>query len=62
LLEFAESRGLTPAFSCRNGICNTCMCEVRGRVRYLEEPLERPPEGFALLCCSAPDGPVTVML
>jgi ferredoxin-NADP reductase/ferredoxin len=62
LLDFAEAQGLSPAFSCRNGICNTCLCEVEGRVRYVEEPLEEPPAGQALLCCSVPDGPVTVRI
>jgi ferredoxin-NADP reductase/ferredoxin len=62
LLDFAEANGLSPAFSCRNGICNTCLCEIEGRVRYVEEPLEEPPEGQALLCCSVPDGPLTLRI
>jgi ferredoxin-NADP reductase len=60
LLDFAESHGLTPAFSCRNGICNTCLAAVEGRVRYIEEPLEAPAAGEALLCCAVPDGPVSI--
>jgi ferredoxin-NADP reductase len=62
LLDFAEAQGLTPAFSCRNGICNTCICAIEGAVRYIEEPLEMPGPGLALLCCSVPDGPVTLEL
>jgi uncharacterized protein len=60
LLDFAEAQGLQPAFSCRNGICNTCLCPIEGKVRYVEEPLEMPEDGYALLCCSVPDGPVTL--
>jgi uncharacterized protein len=60
LLDFAEAQGLSPAFSCRNGICNTCLCKVDGKVRYIEEPLEEPGPGEALLCCSAPEGSVTI--
>jgi uncharacterized protein len=60
LLDFAEAQGLQPAFSCRNGICNTCLCPIEGRVRYVEEPLEMPGAGLALLCCSVPEGPVTI--
>jgi ferredoxin-NADP reductase len=62
LLDFAEAQGLEPAFSCRNGICNTCLCEIEGSVRYVEEPLEEPGAGQALLCCSVPDGPLTVRI
>lgn len=62
LLDFAESQGLEPAFSCRNGICNTCLCEIEGSVRYVEEPLEEPGAGQALLCCSVPDGSLTVRI
>ncbi|MBT9288519.1 flavin reductase family protein [Prosthecodimorpha staleyi] len=62
LLDFAEANGLAPAYSCRNGICGTCRAAVDGLVTYLEEPLDMPEPGFALLCCSAPAGPVTVRL
>lgn len=62
LLDFAEAEGLTPAFSCRNGICGTCKVAVEGPVAYVDEPLEMPEPGFALLCCSVPRGPVTVRL
>ena len=62
LLDFAEAQGLSPAFSCRNGICNTCLCSIEGEVRYVEEPLEMPRIGQALLCCSVPDGPVRLGL
>jgi uncharacterized protein len=60
LLDFAEAQGLSPAFSCRNGICNTCRCEVEGEVRYIDEPLEEPGTGFALLCCSVPASALVV--
>lgn len=61
LLELAEAAGLFPAFSCRAGICNTCMCDlVAGEVAYAEEPLDPPEPGKVLLCCSRPLGPVTV--
>lgn len=63
LLELAEDAGLTPDFSCRSGICNTCKCELlAGEVEYVEEPLDPPGPGEVLLCCSRPLGPVTVGL
>ncbi len=60
LLDFAEAQGLAPAFSCRNGVCSTCLCAAEGQVRYIEEPLDEPGPGQALLCCSVPVGDVTL--
>lgn len=62
LLDFAEAAGFAPDFSCRNGICGTCRTPVDGTVVYVDEPLEMPEPGQALLCCSAPAGPVVVRL
>ncbi|MFI5012758.1 MAG: 2Fe-2S iron-sulfur cluster-binding protein [Hyphomicrobiales bacterium] len=55
LLEFAEEQGLSPAFSCRAGICSTCKTKlISGEVAYFETPLDEPEDGEALLCCSKP--------
>jgi ferredoxin len=55
LLEFAEEQGLSPAFSCRAGICSTCKTKlISGELAYFEEPLDEPEDGEALLCCSKP--------
>jgi hypothetical protein len=62
LLDFAEAQGLSPAFSCRAGVCGACLCDVEGEVRYIEEPLDIPPDGKALICCSAPVGPVKLSI
>jgi ferredoxin-NADP reductase len=62
ILDFAEAQGLTPAFSCRNGICNTCLCAIEGGVTYVEEPLDRPDPGKALICCSVPAGSLALRL
>ncbi|MEM5367792.1 2Fe-2S iron-sulfur cluster-binding protein [Paraburkholderia azotifigens] len=63
LLEFAEQHGYEPAFSCRIGICNTCVTRlVDGEVAYTETPLEPPAEGTVLLCCAKPSGSVTLAL
>jgi ferredoxin-NADP reductase len=61
LLDFAEAQGLSPAFSCRAGICATCLCDLpSGEVDYVAEPLEQPEPGKVLLCCSRPRGDVTI--
>jgi len=62
LLEFAEAQGLNPPYSCRSGICNSCMRDVVGEVTYVDEPLRIPAKGFALICCSVPKGDITLDL
>lgn len=63
LLDFAEAQGLTPEFSCRNGVCGTCACQlVSGEVDYVEDPLEQPPAGHVLICCARPRGPIELAL
>ena len=55
ILDLAGHHGLSPDFSCRSGICHTCLCEVvEGEVEYIEEPLDPPDSGRALICCSRP--------
>lgn len=55
LLELAESRGLTPNFSCRGGTCGTCRTRiVSGQVTYRQPPASLPDEGEALICCAVP--------
>ncbi|NYT62947.1 2Fe-2S iron-sulfur cluster binding domain-containing protein [Alcaligenaceae bacterium] len=61
LLELAELSGLNPDFNCRAGLCNTCMSTlVSGQIEYFEPPLDDPPPGRMLLCCSRPLGPVVI--
>lgn len=62
LLEFAEGQGLKPPYSCRSGICNSCMRDIVGEVTYVDEPLRMPPKGCALICCSIPKGDITLDL
>jgi ferredoxin-NADP reductase/MOSC domain-containing protein YiiM len=55
LLNFAEVQGVFPDFSCRSGICHTCMYELlEGEAEYAFEPLDPPYPGQVLLCCSRP--------
>lgn len=63
LLEFAESHGLSPNFSCRAGVCGTCRTDLlQGRVNYFEEPLDAVEEGHVLLCCARPAGSIILDL
>ncbi len=55
ILDLAERQGLNLVYSCRSGICHTCMCELtEGEVEYLDEPLDEPDPGYVLICCSMP--------
>ena len=55
ILEFAEANGIDPDYSCRQGVCLTCMCELQeGEVDYVEPPTNEPDEGNVLICISKP--------
>jgi len=55
LLSFAEGQSVFPDYSCRSGICHSCMYELlEGEVEYTFEPLDPPYPGQVLLCCSRP--------
>lgn len=63
LLELAEKNGLTPEYSCRSGICNSCQVALLdGEVEYFKEPLELPAKSELLLCSSRPIGDVVIDL
>ncbi len=55
ILEFAEANNIDPPYSCRQGVCLTCMCELQeGEVEYTEPPTNEPDQGSVLICISKP--------
>ena len=63
LLELAEACDVTVRWSCRTGVCHTCMTGlISGSISYNPEPLERPALGNVLVCCSQPDANVVLDL
>jgi ferredoxin-NADP reductase len=63
LLELAEACDVPVRWSCRTGVCHTCMTGlVGGSILYNPEPLERPATGNVLVCCSQPDANVILDL
>lgn len=64
LLELAESRGLSPEFSCRGGSCGTCRTRlISGQVHYPVPPAEMPAPDHVLICCAVPaSGPLVLDL
>jgi ferredoxin-NADP reductase len=63
LLELAEACDVPVRWSCRTGVCQECRTGlVSGGVTYQPDPLEPPPPGSALICCSQPSDEVTLDL
>ena len=63
LLELAEACDVPVRWSCRTGVCHTCMTGmISGSISYNPEPLERPAPGNVLVCCSQPSAGVTLDL
>jgi len=63
LLELAEACDVPVRWSCRTGVCHTCMTGlISGSITYNPEPLERPAPGNVLVCCSQPNGSITLDL
>jgi ferredoxin-NADP reductase/MOSC domain-containing protein YiiM len=55
LLELAEACDVQTRWSCRTGVCQTCVTPLlSGDVTYSPRPLEPPPDGEILICCSRP--------
>ena len=63
LLELAEACDVPVRWSCRTGVCHTCMTGlIAGSIIYDPEPLEMPAPGSVLVCCSQPNAGVTLDL
>ncbi|SDN11956.1 MOSC and FAD-binding oxidoreductase domain-containing protein [Streptomyces wuyuanensis] len=63
LLELAEACDIPTRWSCRTGVCHTCVTPlVSGDVTYAPSPLEPPEAGSVLTCCSRPKGEVVLDL
>jgi ferredoxin-NADP reductase len=63
LLELAEACDLPVRWSCRAGVCHTCITGlIGGSITYDPEPLERPAPGNVLVCCSRPHSNITIDL
>ena len=63
LLELAEACDVPVRWSCRTGVCHTCMTGlIAGSITYNPEPLERPVQGNVLVCCSQADANIILDL
>ncbi|MEV0039699.1 MOSC and FAD-binding oxidoreductase domain-containing protein [Streptomyces sp. NPDC050804] len=63
LLELAEACDIPTRWSCRTGVCHTCVTPlVSGDIDYTAPPLEPPEPGDVLICCATPATEVLVDL
>jgi ferredoxin-NADP reductase/MOSC domain-containing protein YiiM len=60
ILEIAEACDVPTRYSCRSGVCHTCVTPlVSGTTEYTQPPLDPPPAGSVLICVAEPrDGVV----
>ncbi|MGW2023455.1 MOSC domain-containing protein [Streptomyces decoyicus] len=63
LLDLAEACDIPTRWSCRTGVCHTCITHlVAGDITYTTQPLELPEAGTVLICCSDPTTEVVLDL
>jgi ferredoxin-NADP reductase/MOSC domain-containing protein YiiM/ferredoxin len=55
LLELAEACDVPVQWSCRTGVCRTCMTAlIEGQVLYDPSPVDAPTNGSTFICCAHP--------
>ena len=55
VLELAEACDVPTQWSCRTGVCHTCVTAVlSGEASYEAPPLEEPGDGELLICSARP--------
>ncbi len=55
VLELAEACDVPTRWSCRTGVCHTCVTPLlSGDISYSPDPLEPPADGQVLICCARP--------
>jgi ferredoxin-NADP reductase len=55
VLELADACDVPTRWSCRTGVCHTCVTPLlSGDITYSPDPLEPPADGEALICCAQP--------
>ncbi|MFE7167845.1 MOSC domain-containing protein [Streptomyces sp. NPDC057616] len=61
VLELADACDVPARWSCRTGVCHTCVTPLlTGTVTYRPTPLEPPPDGEVLICCARPGGDIVL--
>ncbi|WP_345337419.1 MOSC and FAD-binding oxidoreductase domain-containing protein [Planotetraspora kaengkrachanensis] len=63
VLDLADACDVPTRWSCRTGVCHTCVTPLlAGEVDYSPDPLEPPAGGEVLICCARPRDDVVLDL
>jgi ferredoxin-NADP reductase/MOSC domain-containing protein YiiM len=55
VLDLADACDVPTRWSCRTGVCHTCITPLlSGDIAYSPDPLEPPADGQVLICCARP--------
>jgi ferredoxin len=55
VLDLADACDVPTRWSCRTGVCHTCVTPLlSGDITYAPAPLEPPADGEVLICCARP--------
>jgi ferredoxin-NADP reductase/MOSC domain-containing protein YiiM len=55
VLDLADACDVPTRWSCRTGVCHTCITPLlSGDITYAPDPLEPPADGQVLICCAQP--------
>ena len=55
VLDLADACDVPTRWSCRTGVCHTCVTPLlSGDITYTPAPLEPPADGEVLICCAQP--------
>jgi ferredoxin-NADP reductase/MOSC domain-containing protein YiiM len=55
VLDLADACDVPTRWSCRTGVCHTCVTPLlSGNISYAPDPLEPPADGEILICCARP--------
>ena len=61
VLDLADACDVPTRWSCRTGVCHTCVTPLlSGDIAYTPDPLEPPADGQVLICCARPDTDIVV--
>jgi ferredoxin-NADP reductase/MOSC domain-containing protein YiiM/ferredoxin len=63
VLDLADACDVPTRWSCRTGVCHTCVTPLlSGKISYDPDPLEPPADGQVLICCARPGSDVVLDL
>jgi ferredoxin-NADP reductase len=55
VLDLADACDVPARWSCRTGVCHTCVTSLlSGGITYAPDPLDPPADGQVLICCARP--------